>query len=252
MNTISDFLIPFDPIRLSEMDKVQLLDRTDTKYIFHINQLGDILGKSIDNYRALTIKGMKYAHYETHYFDTPDYRLYTSHHNGRHNRYKVRFRTYVDSQKSFFEIKFKSNKGRTVKQRIQLPEVECLMNEETCRFLESHSNMKSALLQEALQINYNRIMLVNKEMTERLTIDFGMTYYINGEEHSFPNLVIAEVKQPRNGKSPFREIMHESHIRNLSISKYCLGIASFIPHIKKNAFKYKLLYINKISNAYVG
>lgn len=45
MNAISDFLQSFNPISLPEMDKVQLLDRRNTKHIFHINQLEEVLNK---------------------------------------------------------------------------------------------------------------------------------------------------------------------------------------------------------------
>lgn len=252
MDAIERTLLSFDPISLPEMDKVQLLDRTDTKYIFHISQMENILRKSINEYNILTIKGKQFAQYETHYYDTLDYELYRQHQNGRSNRYKVRFRTYVDSQKSFFEIKFKSNKGRTVKKRLQLSSVGSSMNDEACRFLELNSNLKPETLQKALQINYNRIMLVNKERTERLTIDFGMMYCVDNQEYCFPDLVIAEIKRPRNGKSFFQQIMHETHLRTLSISKYCLGVASFIPNVKTNRFKYKLLYINRLSQTYAN
>lgn len=249
MNVIPNILTSFEPISLPELDQVQLLDRTDTKYIFHIDQLRDILTQSQNEYKVLTIEGKQYGHYETRYLDTPDYSLYTNHHNGRCNRYKVRFRTYLDSGQSFFEIKFKSNKGRTVKSRMRLRETQHSLSRETSGFLENKTDLKADLLAEAIQINYNRITLVNKSLTERLTIDFDMTYRIDREKHSLPNLVIAEVKQQRNGRSPFRTLMQEEHIQSLSISKYCLGIASFVPDVKTNSFKSKLLYVNKLSNS---
>jgi hypothetical protein len=248
MNAIPHILTSFEPISLSELNRVQLLNRTDTKYIFHIDQLPKILAESEKEYKVLTIEGQQYGHYETRYLDTPDYALYTNHHNGKCNRYKIRFRTYLDSNQTFFEIKFKSNKGRTIKNRMPLKETQYLLTKETAGFLETKTNLRAGTLTEAAQINYNRITLVNKALTERLTIDFDMTYRIDDEKHSFPNLVIAEVKQQRNGSSPFRTLMQEEHIQSLSISKYCLGIASFVPDVKTNSFKYKLQYINKLSN----
>ena len=41
------------------------------------------------------------------------------HQNKKLNRYKIRQREYLISDISFFEIKFKSNKGRTIKKRIK-------------------------------------------------------------------------------------------------------------------------------------
>ena len=70
-------------------------------------------------YKVLTISGLRQGRYETRYFDTADYEMYTKHHNGKLNRYKVRFRTYVDSEMNFFEVKFKTNTGRTRKSRVK-------------------------------------------------------------------------------------------------------------------------------------
>ena len=90
MNTITTALDTFTPISLSEMDEVKLLDRMDLKFVFHIHQLPVVLSSAAEYYKALTIDNKRFARYETHYFDTDDYELYTLHHNGRENRHKVR------------------------------------------------------------------------------------------------------------------------------------------------------------------
>jgi len=244
--SITDSLELFDPISLQEMDGVRLLDRVDIKFMFNLEQLPEILSLSAPYYKALTIAGMRFGHYETRYFDTPDYEMYTKHHNGKLNRYKIRFRTYVDSDLNFFEIKFKTNTGRTKKLRIKNNSNEFQIDGDSKRLLENKTNYQANSLQQAIQVNYNRITLVSKNCTERLTLDFGMTDIYNHHCHDLPNLVIAEVKQDRAQNSPFIELMKSKHIGNSALSKYCLGVASCIPNVKTNQFKSKLLHVNKL------
>jgi hypothetical protein len=248
MNAIESILNSFTPIVLDQMNlKVQLLDRTDTKYLFSTYQLADILSHSIPSYTILSINEKRYGRYETRYFDTPDFSFYTKHHNGRLNRYKVRQRSYIDSNLHFFEIKFKSNKGRTIKKRIKVAETQSQLSPAEIRFLSSNSTIDASMLQEAVCIHYNRITLVSKNLDERVTIDFDLTYRFGNRQQQFPDLIIAEVKQPSNGRSPFRAIMQSFHIQSFPMSKYCFGIASFVPEVKTNLFKPKLHYVNKIS-----
>jgi hypothetical protein len=111
LNEVRDLLNGFEPITLAEMDGVKLMDRTDQKFIFHISKLPDLLRAVQQNYRALEVSGTRMSRYETLYFDTPEYTLFTQHHNGKTNRYKIRMRRYVESDLQFFEVKHKNNKG---------------------------------------------------------------------------------------------------------------------------------------------
>jgi hypothetical protein len=246
MIKIPEILANFFSISLEEMDTVRLLDRIDTKYVFQREQLPEILEQCRKDYKALSIAGSRFSRYETHYFDTPDYKMYLQHHNGKLNRHKVRFREYVDSGLNFFEIKFKNNKYRTIKSRVKLPEHNLEITGKSEELLLNKTNFNVSDLQDVMQVNYNRITLVRMNMTERLTIDYDLRFTFRGTTKSYPNLVIAEVKQDCTSKSPFTALMMENHIRSLSISKYCLGIACLNPTIKSNNFKYKLLTINKL------
>lgn len=236
----------FEPISLKEMDGVKLLDRTDTKYMFRSDQLVSVLHNSRKDYKVLSINGSRFSRYETHYFDTSDLEMYTQHHNGRLNRHKVRFRDYLDSGTSYFEVKFKSNKGRTIKYRVKLDEKMHEISGQSAQLLSLNTQYDAGMLSEAIQVNYNRITLVNNNLSERVTIDTGLTYIFDGENFAFHDLVIAEVKQDRTGNSAFVNLMQSEHIHSMSMSKYCLGIASMNKHVKSNRFKPKLLNINKL------
>lgn len=228
------------------MDKVSLLDRTDIKFFFHRNKLGNILQEAIEFYRILEVKGMRYADYDTNYFDTENYKFYHDHHNKRASRYKVRMRSYVNSDLHFFEIKYKSNKGRTKKSRITISQQDTTIKDKAADLLQEITGMYATDLQRAIQITSKRTTLVNKGLSERVTVDYDMKYQMNGQWHSFPDLVIIEVKQDKSEKSDFIKIMRGNRILPRSLSKYCFGIASFAPRIKRNNFKSKIIYVNKL------
>lgn len=91
----------FNPITLQEMDGVKLMDRTDTKFTFNIQQLPEILEEAKEYYRILEVESNRISRYKTLYFDTEDFDLYNEHHSGKLNRYKIRHRTYVESNLGF-------------------------------------------------------------------------------------------------------------------------------------------------------
>ncbi|MBP7613964.1 MAG: polyphosphate polymerase domain-containing protein, partial [Paludibacter sp.] len=191
MNDTLNILNTFDTISLEEMSRVKLLDRMDKKYMLHADQLSEMLLLLKNEYFVLEIAQKKFASYETTYFDTADYEMYTKHHNGKLNRYKVRFRTYADSNLNFFEVKFKTNKGRTKKSRVQLPDNKHCIEGDAEKLLLRKTNYTATMLSPVLEVKYSRITLVNSNMTERITIDFGLNYNHNNKLFDVPNLIIA-------------------------------------------------------------
>ncbi len=250
MRTIHQIISAFHPITLSEMDSVKLMDRTDTKFVFHVQELDKILSQISQHYRALEVEGTRWSPYETLYFDTPTLELYLRHHNQKLNRYKIRYRKYVNSNLHFFEIKFKNNKGRTIKKRIKENGIETEIKNNAQQLLESITGFKATELKPILFVNCSRATLVNTEMEERLTLDVKLQFTRNGEELNFEPLVIAELKQSKvNVQSPFYKLMKHYRFRSSSMSKYCFGVTQLFPDVKKNNFKPKILTLNKILNA---
>ena len=242
----TEILNTFDPISLTETDAVQLLDRIDKKYIFHASRLSAILEKLMDSYFVLTISEKRSSRYHTRYFDTENREIYLSHHSGKLNRVKIRLRYYTDSGISFFEIKTKTNKGRTIKHRVSITDPNNPFTESSEALLNRKTIYNRLQLLEMIQVNYSRITLVNKDFSERVTLDTGLGYVFNEQNCSFPELVIAEVKQDRNSFSPFISLMQANHLHPKSLSKYCLGIACMDQTIKYNRFKSHLLYVKKL------
>ncbi|MES2678808.1 MAG: polyphosphate polymerase domain-containing protein [Bacteroidota bacterium] len=246
MTSINDILANFEPIDLAQMDSVKLMDRTDTKFSFSFHRLPFILGKLSQFYRVLRVEGTSLCSYKTLYYDTSELKLYMAHHNERANRYKIRHRNYVDSHLGFMEVKFKNNKGRTIKKRIVQPEQGGVLSEEAKKFISETSDIDPSSLEPSVWINYQRITLVGA--AERVTIDINLEFVQNGLHLPMKNLAIAEVKQSKLSPSPIFEILKEEKLRETSISKYCLGIISTRPLVKQNNFKQKISTIKKITD----
>jgi VTC domain len=238
----------FEPISLADMDSVKLMDRTDTKFTFNLAQLPQILEDVLLNYRVLEVDGKRISRYKTLYFDTKELDLYTKHHNGQSNRYKIRHRTYVESNLGFLEVKFKNNKGRTIKNRIKNLEVPENWQGKNQVFLNNMLPFEPSVLIPAVWVNYSRLTLVNKTSAERLTIDLDLEFERDTEKVNLSKLVIAEVKQEKRKSSPILTILKKYHIREGSISKYCMAIAMTSDSVKKNNFKEKLLNVKQILN----
>ena len=235
----------FLPISLEEMDKVKLMNRVDVKYIFNENILEDLLNLIKDDYFILLAGGTRTARYITLYFDTIENKFYLEHHNGKSNRYKVRYRKYVDSKLTFFEIKFKNGKGRVVKDRIKVDDIAQVLGTEELILLHKKVS-KKILLEPRLENQFNRITLVAKKGIERLTIDYNLQFTFNKEEQGFPSLAIAEIKQERYSReSKMMEALRLLGVRPERISKYALGMSIFSGE-KANRFKEKRIKINKI------
>lgn len=250
MKNIKNIIAGFEGITLQEMDAVSLLNRVDFKYVFSNLLLPQILENSIPYYRILTIDNNRLFSYKSLYYDTPDNKLYLDHHNGRINRYKIRFRAYRETNMFFLEIKYKTKNGRTIKKRIKTPQLETELTSESMKFIRENTPIDCGQLEPKVSTSFNRITLVNKKLTERITIDHNL-YFENGRVHKdLPKLAIAEIKRSNaNGNiSNFTQILDEMGIAPRGLSKYCIGRVLTDQSVKYNRFKESLLIFDKISN----
>jgi len=231
------------------MDKVSLMDRIDTKFIFSSELLPGILEKSSANYNILEEKAESIFTYNNLYFDTPEFDMYTVHHNRHLNRYKVRFREYVDSGIIFLEVKFKNNQRRTIKSRIERPAFEDTLIEESADFINQLVPYEAKNLIPRIQNRFTRLTMVHKTVTERITIDTGLQFTDNGKDYKLPFLAIAEVKHSKySSRSDFIDLLLDQRIFPQGLSKYLLGIVLSHPGVKYNRYKAKLLILKQISH----
>lgn len=234
------------------MNAVELLDRKDTKFLFDIHELHSVLYDLIEQYSVLEVNNLRLISYSNIYFDTKDFQFYFQHHNGRLNRYKMRIRQYTDTGLCFFEIKFKTNTGRTIKKRMQVEKFEPVITSEIENFILKETPINPKTLFPNSEITFKRITLVEKNFQERATIDTGLIFKNNTKETHFETIAIAELKQNRTSSgSIFREVLRNHYSRELRLSKYCIGLSSLHPELKQNHFKPKHLAIQKIEKKHL-
>jgi hypothetical protein len=247
-----DQITAFDPISLTEMDEVKLMNRADTKYVLTYADLSALLNDVLPHYRILDVNGVRSSHYKTLYFDTVGLQFYLNHQNEKKNRYKIRYRKYVDSELCFLEIKFKNNKDRTIKSRVRVDDFETVIHPDRVGYIKNITGIEDDLVPK-LWNSFNRITLVNKVLKERLTIDYNLEFEFDGQNVTLQNVAIAELKQERaNRMSAFAEATKKRKIRPISISKYCIGSALLNKNLKANNFKAKILTLNKLENGLVA
>ncbi|HNW57492.1 MAG TPA: polyphosphate polymerase domain-containing protein [Bacteroidales bacterium] len=251
MADIIPILNKFHPIGLDEMDGVNFMNRTDSKYLFNVDSLPALIESASRSYRVLEINNSRTFSYNTVYFDTEDYYLYNQHVVGKLGRYKVRVRTYETSGASYLEIKNKTNKGRTIKSRIRKKSDTGINEGKGYDFI--HEIIPGDALKELhpmLSNRFTRVTLTNLEVRERITLDFNISFScVNGKQVDMPFLAIAEIKRDKSsGLSPFYSEIKKMGIRETGFSKYCIGLSLLDDVPKKNVLKSKMLMLNKIKN----
>lgn len=240
------------PIGLDDMKAVRLMNRVDQKYMASSSQLEELLARIADGYYVQHIEGNPVAPYRTLYFDTEGLAMYTQHHNQKLNRQKLRVRTYRSTDTTFFEIKNKDNKKKTRKVRIAIDVSQfdqALRVPEVSHFVDQNTPYPVASLHECLENGFERITLVDKAMSERITIDRHIRFHnrATGIDADIPRLLVIEVKHAVGAPmSDIERALHEMHVLPRRMSKYCIGTALTDPSAKYNRFKEKLLFINKI------
>jgi hypothetical protein len=189
---------------------------------------------------------MRNLPYTTVYYDTTDVDMFNEHQHGRAVRQKIRIRTYESTGVRFLEIKRKNNKGRTKKKRIEVQEVSVA---EHADFIAQNSRYTTDNLQSKLQNHFNRITLVNKAMTERLTIDTDLSFHnmLTGNDYSLENLAIIELKRDGMCASPILEKLKVLRIHSSGFSKYCMGMALTNPNLRINRIKPKVRAVQRLN-----
>lgn len=234
-----EVLFDFDPISLTEMDEVKMMNRFDSKFVFTKAFLPKILDAIQNDYYVLKTEGTRIQLYNTVYFDTTDDHFYLAHHNGRSNRLKLRKREYADSGRVFLEIKTKTNKGLSTKSRMEILGFENYLTKEEAVFVGQHSSVETETLEAKFGSRFHRITLVSKNLDERCTFDLNiqLNSFLSGESE-LKDLVIAEVKREKQfSKSKLVQVFKEYKIRSQSFSKYCFGRALNEDDLKSNIFK---------------
>ena len=252
MLIVNDIVYAMEPISLDGMSAVKLMNRVDTKYVADDLTVAKLFEIIKDEYYVQEIDGKRIAAYDSIYYDTPDNHMYIIHQDKKLKRDKLRIRNYVDTGNYFCEVKHKNNHGRTKKKRIEVGEdVFADLRSDTAvrEFVEKElPTYDYDGFMKKLSTTFDRITVVNKGKTERITIDFNVRFhnFENGNDSGIAPLVIMELKRDGQCESFFQKALFELRIKPLSISKYCIGRALTDKTLKQNRFKKKIIKLEKL------
>jgi hypothetical protein len=227
-----------------------MADRVDTKFVLRDSELFTVLESLENDYRILDVDGTRFTPYRTQYFDTESFALFRRHHVGGSNRYKVRTRTYLNTELSFIEVKRKTKNGATTKLRRQTNAFETQLQGEARTFVDAHCPHGAAGMQPSLRNGFDRICLVSSTRPERLTIDLDIVVETSAGSIHLPNIAVAELKQEKlaHGRrdSRFLKEMRRINVRPTGFSKYCIGLLLTQPEIKHNLFNPQLKMLRRL------
>jgi hypothetical protein len=234
-------------ITLQQLMPLALLDRTDTKFAISQEQLREILADSVDDYHVLEVNGVRPGRYVTTYFDTPDFAMYMAHHNGERYRYKLRCRSYLDSEMVFVEVKMKNSKDRMVKFRLPVQEHLLELSGIDASWLPPHFPYTFDKVRAVVWNRFRRVTLASFQHQERITVDLDIEFGCGSQFVQYAGLCIVEIKQPKFSllNSPIGRHLHQMHLQPRSVSKFCVAAAHFYPSFKANRFKPLLLHLGR-------
>lgn len=248
MEHIKRLVDTFPPITLAEMANIRLMRRTDTKFVAPIGVLPELLKALAPNYYVQRVEGEAICTYRTTYFDTPQLDCFQAHQKGRAARLKVRVRTYAQGGDSYLEIKRKDNHGKTHKRRTPVSSLRSVIDHhEGADFLEAYTGCDFSDFQPALHNEFERITLVNRQKTERLTLDFNLRFRKDNAPTltPMPLTLIIELKREGRAPSPLLPVLRQLRIHPGGFSKYCIATVMADESVRINRFKKKLIRASK-------
>jgi len=115
-------------------------------------------------------------------------------------------------------------------------------------FLRSNLQYNPYSLCEQLENRFDRITLVNKGMTERLTIDINLRFHniATGNYRFMDHIAIIELKRDGRVYSPILSLLNQLRIKPHGFSKYCIGSALTNNSLHCNRLKPRLHSIERI------
>lgn len=252
---MTEILNLYDTITLDEMRSIRLMNRIDTKFVTTVPVLRRLLMLAKEDYFVQETQGLRISPYYTLYFDTEDCQMYNRHEAGHLSRQKVRVRSYLNAGLNFLEVKTKNNHGRTKKKRVTAegfnPEASTAFDVKAQvyeNFLHQYLGYDPEGLLQQVENRFDRITLVNKAKTERLTIDTNLRFHniATGNYRFMNDVVVIELKRNGLQPSPILPLLTQLRIHPHGFSKYCIGSALTNDCLRRNRIKPRLRSIEKI------
>jgi hypothetical protein len=235
----------------------ELQTRVDRKYLLPAADLPTVLGNTDAALRVLEIDGRREFGYTSTYFDDPDLVSFHRAGRGRRRRFKVRTRVYRDSGEAWLEVKTRTGRGETVKDRLPYDLADAgRLTVGAREFVAATVAARDAgeadvaALVPVLHTSYRRTTLlvtatpvvhrvrypteVIDDVT-RATIDFGLSWRRPAADTTLglPGRVVVETKGG-TAPSPLDRALWRAGVRPSRVSKYGVGLAALtdLPDLK--------------------
>lgn len=233
-------LTRLDAVSLAELvGEAALLTRIDRKYLVPLDTAAAILDRIDSRTRVLEIDGRRDFAYDSVYFDTPDHLSYRLTAQRRCRRFKLRTRSYLDTGTAFLELKTKSGRGATVKERVAHPfEQRAALTTDDRSYVaelltrQGHPASLAAALRPSLVSRYRRTTLLLPE-GGRATIDTGLFWSAGAGRLSLTDHTILESKSSGAASALDRALWRAGY-RPIGISKFGTGTAALHPELPAN------------------
>lgn len=232
----------FSSIGLEQLiAEASLQTRIDRKYVLTSESAARVVNALDAQTRILDTDGTRAFRYESAYFDTPELLSFRMAAQPRRRRFKLRTRTYVESETAFLELKTRGARGATVKDRIAyaIEDRRQLTDEARGYAAEGLDAIgadpaQAANLHLQLTTHYRRATFVSADGAARSTIDTDLRWQdASGATLSTPAMSIIETKSGASA-SPFDRALWRAGHRPVKISKYATGLAALHPELPHN------------------
>jgi VTC domain len=235
----------FNPISLKALEASSgMLERIDNKYVVGQDVLRRAAPELEKRFDVLDIAGRRSFTYDTCYFDDQDCRSYFDHHQSRSKRVKVRMRKYLEAGLCFVEVKLKDRRGMTVKKRLRCAlDLFGVLDERAEKFIQEvyaslYGREFTHAISRNLDMRYRRITLVAKDGGERMTLDNGVCFKMDGGRRTVDDsLFIVEAKSAKGNGIADRILRRLHQHPTKHVSKYCTGLATMREGTKNNNFR---------------
>ncbi|HCG54708.1 MULTISPECIES: polyphosphate polymerase domain-containing protein [Brevibacterium] len=231
-----------EPISLGQLnEQARLMTRIDRKYFLPRDLFVSLLRATENEFKVLQIGQKKRFEYRTIYFDSPQFRFFRDHVQGRRHRFKVRTRTYMETGTCHLEVKSKGYRGQTVKERIAHPiDSPGTLSESDHDFIDSiigggsGRTVSANQLEPVLETIYDRITLCHDQ--QRLTCDLDIRAINDEGRHDGPHDVLVETKSAGGG-GVWDTLLKQRGVRPHKVSKYCVAASLLYPELPSNPWK---------------
>ncbi len=235
----------FAPTSLQELNlRAGLQTRFDRKYLLPIELLDPLLDRLADQAQVLEIGDRRSFNYLSVYFDSPEFLCYRAAAQRRARRFKLRTRTYVDSNQCFLEVKTKSRQGETIKVRdshsprdyqhlttVGKGYVQRVLSERELGQRTAPTRELLDRFEPSLGTAYVRTTFFLPRDESRVTIDTGLELELpTGQQTSLAGHAVVETKTTGRPSLIDQSLWALGH-RPLKMSKYAVGLAALRPDL---------------------